>query len=205
MVAFANSMATVGDGAFLETLGSWVDLPTLWATLAVDRAINDWDGMSGFYCWGDSSFCYNHNYYWYEETGRDRFWLVPWDMDLTFDLASPWQTCCGAPGYCEPVSSCDPVPVSEYAAVLPAICDPLFGRMSTLGYDDWSDAARELLDGSMSLAQVESTLSTWEAQIQPFVEEDPNGPGLDIWLWEISYLRENIAALHGRLEQEVAR
>ena len=36
---------------------------SLFAYLAIDRSIRDWDGASAFYCYEGSTACENHNYY----------------------------------------------------------------------------------------------------------------------------------------------
>jgi spore coat protein CotH len=91
MVRFAAAISAATPSTFRATAASWTDLPTLVSYLAVDRLVDHWDGIVGWYCPGGTT-CNNHNYYWYEETGRDRLWLVPWDVDLTLQSPSPIRT-----------------------------------------------------------------------------------------------------------------
>ena len=53
--------------------------------LAVDRVIINDDGVMHFWCDGPGTTAYNGNLYWYEAPAHDKFWLVPWDLDESFD------------------------------------------------------------------------------------------------------------------------
>lgn len=55
--------------------------------MAVERAISNWDGVTGFYPSKEIEGLYvSHNFYWYQEKDREFFWLLPWDLDGSMTL-----------------------------------------------------------------------------------------------------------------------
>lgn len=96
MVRFATALNGADEETFRDVIGAWTDLPTLVSYLAVDRLMDNWDGIVGWYC-NEEVGCYNHNYFWYEQTDTDRMWLIPWDMDTA---------CCSRPTPSAPFTTC---------------------------------------------------------------------------------------------------
>lgn len=197
MVEFATALSTATDQTIEQVLSEWTDLDTLMAFLAVDRAVENWDGIMGWWCVGGG--CGNHNFYWYEETGRDKVWLVPWDMDNTFDAPNPFVAFYGQPRWDEVTGSCDPVHIFDIGQLevgrAPASCDPLIGWMGTALRDRYVAAAQALLAGPYSAAAVDADLDRWEAQIASAVAADSNGPSTAEWAAAVAELRDNIAQL----------
>lgn len=201
MVRFATALAGATDATFVSVLEAWTDAPTLMRYLAVDRAIDNWDGIVAWYCLGGS--CFNHNYYWYEETGADRVWLVPWDMDNTFQVPNPIRTNFGMPDWNETPSSCTPIPLFLGIGGRPPACDPLLRRLATVTWDRYVAATREFFDGPFRLDALAARLDRWQAQIAPAVAEDPNGPGTGTWQAQLQKLRSDLPSLRARIEQQI--
>jgi spore coat protein H len=197
MVRFAADLAAAGDAGFRTTIESWMDLDLLARFLAVDRAIENWDGIIAWYCVGGG--CFNHNYYWYEDATRDRVTLLPWDMDNTFQVPSPMRTNYGLPDWNEPQTDCTPIPIFFGITGLPPSCEPLMRRMSTQLWPEYAAASQTFLDGPFAEAAVYEKLDRWAAQIEPAVAIDANGPTLTEWQAAVDELRSEIPALRQRI------
>ena len=65
----------------------YTDIDAMLRYIAVDRTIAVDDGPFHWYCSGGT--CRNHNYYWYETENHDKLWLIPWDLDGSFNLDNP--------------------------------------------------------------------------------------------------------------------
>jgi len=188
MVAFSNALAGATDETFLGVLGAWTDLDWVYAYLAVDRGISHWDGITAWYC--IDANCFNHNFYWYEETAANRVWLVPWDMDHAL-TDSPWETWFGVPTWRE-TASCTPTTVFANVGVRAATCDPIIERLGRLGYEGYAAAAQRFLDGPFQEAPVLAKIDSLEAQIEDLVAADSHGPGLSAWRTAVDTLRADI-------------
>ena len=206
MVRFAAALASASDGTIAEVLGGWTDVDDLMAYMAVDRAIENWDGIVGFWCSGGYSG--NHNYYWYEETSRDQLWLIPWDLDNTFHVPNQFVTYYGVPAWDEVPASCDCVPIFDIGGTpigrRPAACDDLIGWMGRSLRDRYIAATASLLAGPYQLDVLNGKLDRWSAQIADAVSEDRNGPMVSQWHGAVDELRVDLATLRGQLEAVVA-
>lgn len=65
-----------------KAMNSWFDIDTLMRTLVVDRAIAADDGIFHWYCYNT---CFNHNFYFYQESKNNKIQLIPWDLDMAFE------------------------------------------------------------------------------------------------------------------------
>jgi hypothetical protein len=206
MIRFASALASATDETIVEVLEEWTDLDALMAYLAVDRAIENWDGIVGFWCiqggWG------NHNYYWYEEIGRDKVWLIPWDLDNTFDVPNMFIEYFDVPAWDELPDSCDCVSIFDIGSIevgrQPAACDDLVGWLGSSLRERYLDATRVFLDCSYRLEVLNGKIDHYRAQIAAAVAEDPNGPHIDEWTGAVQGLRADLATLRGQLEAAVA-
>ncbi len=197
MQRFAAALAQTDDAGFRATLEAWMDVPTLMRYLAVDRLIENWDGIVAWYCHGGA--CFNHNYYWYEQTDRDRVWLVPWDMDNTFVTPSPVRQKYGIPDWNEIPATCDPIPIFLNVSALPPACDDLIRRLATVTWADYQAATAELLAGPASQPEIDARIDFIKAQIAPAVAEDPNGTDPLVWQSAVEHLRKEMPVLRARV------
>ncbi|HMI90204.1 MAG TPA: CotH kinase family protein [Polyangiales bacterium] len=155
----------MGEGA----ASAWIDRDYLLHYLAADRVtIND-DGFLHWWCLtqgqgNNPGGIGNHNYYWYEATTAERFWLIPWDVDMSLGgnprvrIEPEWRE----PGACE----C----AGDFFGSMAAVCDPLIDDWAMLG-TDYDAAVDSFLAGPFSEANVTAKLDAWSAQITPVVEE----------------------------------
>jgi spore coat protein CotH len=185
MMAFKRA---VDEGA--GAIPAWLDRDYMLRFIAVDRVtIND-DGAFHFRCFpggdGGGSMSINHNYYWYEAGRAQRFWLVPWDLDNTFDnrllvhIASEWT----APSDC----TC-----TGFGQRAPS-CDPLVQHFATWRAD-YDRVVDGFLETALSASNVDAKLVAWISQIEAAVEESAglNGaPTADAWRQAVMELRSKI-------------
>ncbi|WP_205633159.1 CotH kinase family protein, partial [Enhygromyxa salina] len=170
MVAFASALAAGGDAGFNGVIEQWMDADALMRYIAVDRAIENWDGIVGLYGLPAG----NHNFYWYEETLADRVWLIPWDLDRTFDYPNPIVTQYGTPVWNEAPGSCAGIPTFGGVNRYPAMCDDFIRRIVTQRHDEWTAAAQEFLNTLFTQEELDSRVDFYANQIDAAVQEDPD-------------------------------
>jgi len=170
MVRFAAALEAADDTNFEATLEQWTDVDMLMAKMAVDRAIEHWDGIVAWYCSGAG--CTNHNYYWYESSTEDKVWLLPWDMDRAMVVPTPIRSFYGMPDW-DDASSCAPVTIFFSVQGLPPACDKFIGSLSRNLWSRYVAKTQELLDGPFQLSALEAKVDLYAAQLAPFIDEDP--------------------------------
>jgi hypothetical protein len=186
----------------MSVLESWTDVDVLMHYIAVDRLIDNWDGIFAWYCvFGP---CFNHNFLWYEETGRNRLWLIPWDLDHTFEIPSPIRTFYHMPDWDDVPESCDPIPVFSGITGRPPACDEFVSRLSTIAWDGYAAATRDLLDGPFQTEALNDRIDRIADHIADAVAKDPNGPTLEEWQASVERLKEAVAMIRSDIEAKVA-
>jgi len=201
MVRFAADVAGAGtDDEMAAVLDTWTDVDMLMRYMAVDRAIENWDGIVAWYCVGGP--CFNHNYYWYEDIGSDRIWLIPWDMDHTFTVPSPIVQAFGMPTWDEWPVGCDPILLFNGIHGRAPACDPTVRSLSTALWDRYVAATASLLDGPFQTDAMFERLDRWSAQIADAVAEDPNIDGFTQWEFAVGDMKaELIDARQGLVDK----
>jgi len=207
MVRFHAALAGASDATIEDVLSQWTDVDMLMSYLAVDRAIDNWDGIVGFWCINGG--CGNHNYYWYQDVARDFVWLIPWDMDNTFAEPNPFVAYYGQAPWDDATASCDPVPIFQINGLQvgrrAASCDPLIRWLGTTLRARYLAAGEALLDGPFSDAVVGGELDRWRTQIATAIAEDPTGPSPATWNGSVTTLRQAITGLRADLAATVGR
>jgi hypothetical protein len=178
-----------------DAFSRFVDRDYLLRYIAVDRVIINDDGIFHFWCekiaQGNNPGAFgNHNYYWYEASAADRFWLIPWDLDFALggrpdDVVYPEWTA-DAPCVCA---------YPMFGTQRPAACDKLMMHLRTW-LDDYDAKVDEFIAGPFEHDRVEAELNTWAAQIQPVVAEaaGQNGaPTATAWSLAVAKLKSDIA------------
>jgi spore coat protein H len=194
MVAFAAALSEAAPEALASVVATYADPEQLLTYLAVDRTLNNWDGVTGFYCFGDG--CENFNYYWYQQEDQARFTLVPWDLDQTFSLSNQFDA---VPGPLELPEDCSTPLESGFGLPVQApACDPLIGGLARGDHGPYRAALGRLVDGPFALDRVHAAIDAWQAQIEPAVVEDPFGPSVDAFHAAVAGLREDVRVLRLR-------
>ncbi len=202
MLRFAEALKAAPDDAFLDTLASWTDLDTLMNFLAVDRLIDNFDGIVGWYC--PAGPCYNHNYFWYKEAFSDRVWLIPWDLDFSFNYPSPIRTFYRMPDWDAP-QACNQVKVFLNIPGRPPSCDPLISRVAAFGREQYASASRELLAGQFSLERLHARIDELSQLVAESVAQDEHGPSVVEWEAAVRKLKVDIGPMRSYIEQKVSR
>jgi hypothetical protein len=175
---------------------AFIDRDYVMKYVAIDRVIINDDGIFHWWCATDGSGnnpggVGNHNYYWYQETDRKFFWLIPWDFDNAFNASGmvvvwpEWKT--------SATCSCASTPTS-FIPQLPASCDPLTQRFISW-MSDYNRHAEAFVSGPFAAAAVNAKIDAWSAQIRPYVVEAAgrNGaPTERAWQDAVSTLRTMI-------------
>jgi spore coat protein CotH len=151
---------------------SYFDRDYMMRYLAVDRVIINDDGVLHFWCnditgqGANPGEFGNHNYYWYEETTAPRFWLIPWDLDHSFDnfpavhMDLEWTASAACVCQSHSVAGMD----------RPASCDPLVSHFVSW-LPDYEAAVDAFIAGPMRKQHVDSLVQTWSDQIRSAVTE----------------------------------
>jgi len=166
MISFKNA---IGESA--SATERWLDRDYLLRYVAVDRVITNDDGIFRFWCdhtamGNNVGAAGNHNYYWYEALESDRFWLVPWDLDKSFEatpevhLDPNWT----AAGEC----ACNSDPV--FGIQRPASCDPLIKHFASW-QPDFDKQVDAFLAGPFAPEKIDAKIDAWRVQIQALVVE----------------------------------
>jgi spore coat protein CotH len=165
--------------------------------IALDRLIVNDDGIFHFWCdptaQGNNPGSFgNHNYYWYQASKEAHFWLIPWDLDNTFDnspsvhIVTDWTATATA--------SCECTKDPTYGIQRAASCDLLIQHFSTWRVD-YKKKLDELVAGPFAKARVDALLNAWISQIQAAVSESSGrnlAPSESAWADAVMTLRANI-------------
>lgn len=190
MLAFHAMVEGASDETFLADAAGWLDPAALATYLAVDRATANTGGIEGFYCYEpDLDDCRNQNYYWYHEATAGMV-LIPWDLDyalydLNTDLGRAWND--PDPNGCAPVPACevwhvdcdDPENMGVY--LLPPQCDKLYGLIHRATWSAYLGELARLVDGPLAPDTIVPWMDAERAKIAQAVEDDPFGPGVDLY------------------------
>lgn len=185
--------AAIATGA--ASLDTMLDRDYFVRYIALDRLIVNDDGIFHFWCdptaQGNNPGSFgNHNYYWYQASKDAHFWLIPWDLDNTFDnspsvhISTEWT----ATANCECTS--DP----NYGSQRPASCDPLIQHFSAWRVD-YKKQLDELIAGPFAKARVDAVLTDWITQIQAAVSESGGinlAPSESVWADAVMTLRAKL-------------
>lgn len=166
----------------------YLDVDALLAYLAVDQSITNWDGVTAFFCNGDS--CENHNYYWYQDEAAPRFTLIPWDLDNTFE-ASPLV---GVPALFEAPADCAQRFEAMGRTLRAPACDRLLQALVAAGDGRYVAQLDRLLEGPFAPGTIEGWIDEIEAQLAPEVLTDARGP-------DPSTFEAAVGRLRGALEE----
>lgn len=201
MIRFAQALENADETAVESVLASWTDVDMLMRYMAVARLIDHWDGIVAWYC--VDTPCTNHNFYWYESTSEDRFWLIPWDLDNTFDEPSPIRTRYGMPDWDEVDAPCNPIPIFWGMGGLPPACDKLIRSMATVLWERYVAASRRLLDEHFRPEDMQARIDELQALLQDAVIEDPDLT-LPAWISAVDDLRAAALAKRAYIEAKIA-
>lgn len=194
---FSQAISSAGSTEEVrEALGTYTDLDHWARYMAVDEAIQSYDGVTYFYT-DDGSWSHNHNFYFYEDA-PGHFALIPWDVESTFwinpDHAAPHWTVM-------PEDCSETYPYWEGLATAPG-CNPVFRALaSDLG--PWRAAMRELLDGPFALDTMNEAIDRHEALIREAAQSADTPTMYGSFASAVANTRTTVSELRSRLMQQL--
>lgn len=193
LIEFGRELATADGKKAAETLARWVDVDGMMRYLAADCATRNWDGVTAFYYTGNDPYG-NHNYYWYLDPATGFFRIIPWDMDLTFQLRATYGK---VPSWHSEDRDCSRrYSTSEGGITVSSpACDPLFRALASGGLGPYRKYLRAALEGPLREGVPEAKIDGWAAAIDDSVRGDPNGPAWESWRQEVGKLQETLRAV----------
>jgi hypothetical protein len=202
MVDFYNAVNTSTSETFTEKVSPFVDFNYWIRYLAVDRAIKNWDGITGWYT-GDG-YLLNHNFFLYEEEkAGGKVWIIPWDLDNTFQRSDPIIDDADVPNWNEKAQSCEPVPVfGATAQIMPPNCDKFTALMADNYWTEFVKTGNELLKKVYIPDNLIKRVDDCISVIDTVIEKDPT-INHNVWKNEVNILKVNIKALHNRFYEYV--
>jgi hypothetical protein len=187
--------AAIDKGA--ETAESFLNREYMMRYTAVDRVIINDDGAYHWWCeWGaqgnNTGPFGNHNYFWYEARQTNRMWLIPWDLDTSFDgsaenrIELQWNL----PAPCMCITN------SQQTVEYPASCDPLT-KYFIAWPKDYNAMVDAFIAGPFAAQPVDAKLDAWATQIEAAVAESAGrnyAPTSSTWKFGVTQLKSIINA-----------
>ncbi len=177
------------------------DIDAFWRYLAVDRLIDNWDGIVGWYC---VPVCQNHNYFWYENANDGRFTLIPWDLEQSWRDPSPIRTYFDMPDWDDLHRSCRTRKVFWNLDAVAPFCDPLIGAAVREGWGRYIAASRELIEERYSLDVLHRRIDELAKIVEPHVTTDEFGPGEREWRRAVELLHSEVEARFTYIADKIA-
>ena len=195
MISLYEAMSQAPEADLYSTLGAWSNIDNLFAYMAVNDTINNWDGVGAWYC--DPYRCSPHNFYIYQYDNARKFELVPWDLDYTlvqnstFDHVPHWTQ--------QPVDCDKRYLVFGNSETMAPGCDLFFIALAS-DYAAYAVQIDKLLEGSFDLEKLRGEIDDYADFIRYEVEADPDVEGAAIWMSSVESLKADLAILKQRAE-----
>jgi hypothetical protein len=197
VMAAAMAMSNASATELPKVVDSWMNTDYMMRYLAVDRATTNWDGAETFYCGGATSGCGNHNFYLYESQTENRLYVLPWDLDNTWQVFSWWEVVW--PWNLQNPSCGMNTQVFTNWLGRPA-CDKIFkGLAASAGPTRFAAALGELLDKHFNVEAMRGLIDQWASHIAPAVMMDLNGPGFMPWMTNVANFKRDLALLREKM------
>lgn len=194
MVNLYKTIDSSTTETFVQKVGRLIDINYFIRYFAVDRAINNWDGITAWYT--ENGWKGNHNFFMYEEENSGgKIWLIPWDLDNTFWRNDPFIGDADVPNWNETPSSCDPIGVFGGSShVTPSNCDKLTRLLATTQWNTFVKAGEELLNNYFTSDSMNNKIDRYTALIDTIIYRDPKIE-YESWLYQVEMLKKDIAAI----------
>ena len=168
--AFGSEISSSTESNRKEIVEKWMNVDEIISYAVVDRTIRADDGPFHWYCGGGS--CSNHNFYWYEDPIKEKFHLIPWDFDNSFEniITNTNPVTPIKDGWGEISNDCNPFPFGGFfLSQKSAACDKL--TAAWVAFDELYDAKRnEFINGPFSKTNTDALLNIWSAQVASATE-----------------------------------
>ncbi len=193
MTQLHDALKNTTYDTFEEDIEPLWDLENFARLMAVDRALANIDGVVRFISDYESSpvsNTTNHNFYFYQMEGTDKFTVIPWDLDLILWHPDDIENTTKLPNWNYLPDDCETnFEFWQYAK--PAACDKFFNLYVQHYWDQYVTASNELLAGPFQLDAMYTDIDRWAALIEQAVIEDPY-LDVDDWRDQVGYLKGNL-------------
>jgi len=176
MVSYYNAIQASTEQTFEQNLSPYMDFDHFLRYMAVDVAINNWDGLRSWYSDKTAQqWANNHNYYFYEEENAGgKIWLVPWDMDNTFWEVDPYYETAKIPQWNETPAHCGGHPSSTNEQFIrPPNCDKLTKLMASVFWNRFMNLGEQFLSDQFVSQRLIDKINTHVRVISESVQRDP--------------------------------
>jgi spore coat protein CotH len=209
ILAFARAISETSADTFAQDMAPFFDVEQILHYIAVDRFLQNFDGIMGFY-----SPYMPHNFYLYHnDAPGSRFQFIPWDLNavlLGYDpYIGPQQPDSAPhplPNWNVKPASCNPVPITQTFGetklkhiLTPPGCDKFLQLLAQTQWDRFVKIGKELLAGTLRYEAMEAKLNRWEKVLEPLVIADP---AMDVTAWkaEVEKLRGILRAAPAKFQ-----
>jgi len=175
MVSYYNAIQASDEKTFEQNLSPYMNFYYFLRYMAVNVAINNWDGIRMWYCSDITALkCSNHNFYIYEEENvGGKIWLVPWDMDSSFPEVDPVFELYKIPQWNETPINCEGHPVWSNMFVKPPNCDKLTKLMAAVFWDRYVKFGKQFLNDQFLSQRLIDKINSHVQTISESVQRDP--------------------------------
>jgi len=194
MVEFRNAIDVSNEQNFVQNISQFMDFDHFLRYMVVDVAINNWDGIRGWYSDRTArQWAANHNFFFYEEERQNggKIWLVPWDMDNTFYEVCPYFESAGVPQWNETPQHCEGYPVwgDGGGYVRAPNCDKLTKMMAALFGERYKQFGEQFLNDQFRSERIIEKINRHRQLIAAHVAAD-NAIQNDWYDWENQVTRK---------------
>jgi len=204
MVSYYNAIQASNEQTFEQNLSSYMDFDHFLRYMAVDVAINNWDGIRSWYSDKTAQlWAGNHNYYFYEEENANgKIWLIPWDMDNTFWEIDPYYETAKVPQWNETPENCAGHPVWNDEFIRPPNCDKLTKLMASVFWNRFIKFGEQFLENQFVSQRLIDKINTHAQVISESVQRDPV-INKTSWTNEVSTLKYYIPDLATKFSNHI--
>ena len=201
MVDFNKTLTAADATTFVNTVSGFIDFNYFLRYIAVDRVIHNADGIMTWYV--QENWTGNHNYYFYQETAADgRFWIIPWDLHVTYSRTDPIVDDLGIPDWNVAPADCEPVPVWGENIGIPAHCDPLIGMTADLLWSQFVRISEHMLDNEFTVEHQTAKIDYYKSLLDTVIAKDPYVDH-DTWVRDVAGLRKDITTLNSSFDDYI--
>jgi spore coat protein H len=196
MVAFAQALRSSPADQIPAVLDRFAGIDYFMRFMAVNDAINNYDGVTAFYCDQFGRDCSNRNFFWYQSQTDDKFWLIPGETDGALQYHTPLEP---VPPWNQAPADCNQRMTVEDALMMPPACDAIFRAAVAAGRPAYVAALDRLLR-VWNVDDLHQAVDGWAAEIADAVALDPAGPGPAGFRAGLSALRRDLGVFRDRLQ-----
>ncbi len=197
--AFGDDLSQAAEGEEGAVMSDWMDRSAVMDYIAVDRAIDNDDGVFMWWLQDSINEVQPHNFFWYDDVVNSKMVLIPWDVDGA--LRGPAGH---FPDPFEENYTCELVNEARNAQ-----CDKLARAM--LSYpDEYKASLQKVLNGPV--AQARGKIALWREQVKETVKEleelypgESGVPSFYEYDSAVETLLQRIDAIESKLQQELAQ